>query len=137
MQGMVYTSNPSEGQSDFSEGCHEGAARVTTRGKVRLSRAWVGSITFFFIDNFAEREGFYIGRGYLPGDSRQIVSYLPGDSRQIVSYLPGDLRLKVSKWESSRVLLMFTIISLVCTYGPFLGQVWILYGLSPLFSWFN
>ena len=36
------------------------------------------------------------GRGYLPGDSRQIVSYLPGDSRQIVSYLPGVSRQIVS-----------------------------------------
>ena len=55
---LVYTSNPSEGQSDFTEGCHEGAARGTTRGKVWLSRAWVGGITFFFIDNFTDSEGF-------------------------------------------------------------------------------
>ena len=33
---------------------------TSTQGKVRLSRAWVGSITFFFIDNFTESEGFYI-----------------------------------------------------------------------------
>ena len=32
--GMVYSSNPSQGRSDFSEGCPEGAARGTTRGKV-------------------------------------------------------------------------------------------------------
>ena len=30
-----------------------------------------------------------LGRGYLPGPSRQITRYLPGPSRQITRYLPG------------------------------------------------
>ena len=51
LRGMIYTSYPSEGQSDFSEGCHEGVARVTSWDKVWLSRAWIGSITFFFIND--------------------------------------------------------------------------------------
>ena len=54
---MVYTSNPNEGKSTFTEGCPEGVARGTTRGKGWLSWVWVGSITFFLIYNFLVGEG--------------------------------------------------------------------------------
>ena len=50
-RSMVYSSRPSKGRSDFSEGCPKGAARGTSRGKVLHFRALVGGILFFQIKN--------------------------------------------------------------------------------------
>ena len=86
---LVYTSNPSEEKSNFSKGCPEGAARGTTQGKVRLSRAWVGSITFFFIDNFTESEGFYI-LSPAEGDGIYRLSLAEGDSLEKPSLRASD-----------------------------------------------
>ena len=53
LECLVYTSHKREGQHGFThpEGCHEGAARGTSRGvsKPMLSRPLVGGISFFFI----------------------------------------------------------------------------------------
>ena len=49
------------------------------RGKGRLSRAWVGSITFFFIDNFWEGEGFY-RPSLTESDSKPRLTLTKGDS---------------------------------------------------------
>ena len=50
---MVYTSYEREGKHGFThpEGCHEGAARGTSRGvsKLMLSRPLIGGISFLLI----------------------------------------------------------------------------------------
>ena len=49
---MGDSSHPNEGRYGFSEGCPEGEAQGTSRGKAMPSRAWVGGVTFFLKDHF-------------------------------------------------------------------------------------